>query len=149
MANAAITYQQQIQNMEYTADNMRNAPDQLKNANGSAILNITASEDIGIFIDIYEALKVDQIRVNDVMHRFGFSMNAIGNIKDYDHVRHYFNYVQAEVEEILGDTPVSQAVRDRFKEAFAAGVRFWNASASDVEMYDFGPENYEERLGLI
>lgn len=145
MANAAITYQQQIQNMEYTADNMRNAPDQLKNANGSAILNMSLA-DLGIYIDIYEALKVDQIRVNDVMHRFGFSMNAIGDIKNYDHVRHYFNYVQAEVEEILGDTPVSQAVRDRFKEAFAAGVRFWNASASDVEMYDFGPENYEERL---
>lgn len=144
-ASGFMSYAQQIRNMEYTADNMRSAPDQVNNANGSAILNMTIS-DVSIYVDVYEPLECDKIRINDIMHRFGFSVEAVGNIKDYDNIRHYFNYVQAEVEEILGDTPVSQAVRDRFKEAFAAGVRFWNASASDVEMYDFGPENYEERL---
>lgn len=144
-ATSIISYRQQIQNMQYSADNMRAAPDQLKNANGSALLNISV-QDLGLYIELYEPLECDKVRINDVMHRFGFSVEAVGNIKDYDNIRHYFNYVQAEVEEILGDTPVSQAVRDRFKEAFAAGVRFWNASANDVEMYDFGPENYEERL---
>lgn len=146
-ASGFMSYAQQIRNMQYTADNMRSAPDQVNNANGSAILNMTIS-DVSIYVDVYEPLECDKIRINDIMHRFGYSVETIGNIKDYDNIRHYFNYVQAEIEEILGDIPVSQAVRDRFKTAFSNGVRFWNIENTDVEMFDFTPENYENRLVL-
>lgn len=147
-ATSIMSYQQQIQNMQFSTDNMRAAPDQLKNANGSALLNISV-QDLGVYVELYEPLECDKVRINDVMHRFGFSVEAVGNIKDYDNVRHYFNYIQAKIEEILGDTPVSQAVRDRFKTAFANGVRFWNIENTDVEMFDFTPENYENRLSEV
>lgn len=131
------------QNMEYTADNLRSAPDKLKNASGSAIFNVII-RDFKLCVDEYLPLKSDQIRINDMMHRYGYTVQRIGKIKNYDNIRHYFNFVMAEVEEVLSDTVnISLDVRDMFKQAFAHGVRFWNPSAT---MYDFDPENYEERL---
>lgn len=143
LVTGTLTYAQTLKNMEYTADNMRSAPDIVKNASGSAIFNLTLRE-FQLNIDIYEPLKADKVRINDVMHRFGYTVQRLGKIKDYDHIRHYFNFVMAEVEEVLSDTVnISLDVRDMFKQAFAHGVRFWNPSAT---MYDFDPENYEERL---
>ena len=130
-------------NMEYTADNLRSAPDIVKEASGSAIFNLTLRE-FQLNVDIYEPLKADKVRINDFMHRYGYTVQRLGKIKDYDHIRHYFNFVMAEVEEVLSDTVnISLDVRDMFKQAFAHGVRFWNPEAT---MYDFDPENYEERF---
>lgn len=134
---------QTMKNMEYTADNLRSAPDIVKEASGSAIFNLTLRE-FQLNVDIYEPLKADKVRINDFMHRYGYTVQRLGKIKDYDHIRHYFNFVMAEVEEVLSDTVnISLDVRDMFKQAFAHGVRFWNPEAT---MYDFDPENYEERF---
>ena len=143
LITSGMTYAQTLKNMEYTADNMRSAPDEVKEASGSAIFNLTL-RDFTVCIDTFSPLKTDIIRINDMMHRYGYTVQRIGKIKDYDHIRHYFNFVMAEVEEVLSDTVnISLDVRDMFKQAFAHGVRFWNPSAT---MYDFDPENYEEYL---
>lgn len=149
MVTAGMSYFQAVKNMEYTADNMRYAPDKLKSVGGNALYSMTIAS-IAIYVDWYEPLEADKVRINDVMHLYGYNVGAIGNIKDYDHGRINFNYVQAEIEEITSDTvTISQEIREAFVSAFARGVRLWNGErlgSGELAMYDFTPENYERRL---
>ena len=67
----------------------------------------------------------------------GFNYEILDNIKNYDHIRKYFNFVQAEVENIVGIS-ISNNAREDLRQRFRNGVRFWN---SDNIQYDL--ENYE------
>ena len=139
-----MTFAQTLQNMKFQADNLEAAPDQLVNANGNAIFDFIVN-DFSLFVEVLAPIESDCVRINDVMHRFGFFVGAIGNVKDYDNIRHYFNYVQANIEEVISDITISMAVRDKFKEAFSNGVRFWNVN-NNIVLYDYNPENYENIL---
>lgn len=141
-------------NTELTLDNMRNAKDALQAANGTPLLNAALTgmstpydtgEDVpsysgqGLYIMKQEALS-GEIKVDaDKMYLYGFSYYRIGNIADFDNIRHYFNYIEAEIYSI--DAPISSLEEDRLKEKFRKGVRLWK---SDTVQYDL--ENYEEWL---
>ena len=104
-----------------TIDNMKNAPDQLKNANGNVIFNMFAT-DLGLYVEKYSALDGDLKTANDFMNLYGFTFNSIANIKDYVHIRKYHNYVKAQLQGITGN--ISNTARDDLRQRFAQGVGF-------------------------
>lgn len=118
-----------------TVDNMRNAPSQMKNANGSVIFNRFAT-DLGLYAEKYSALDGDLKTANDFMNLYGFSFDSIANVKDYVHIRKYHNYVKAQLQGITGN--ISNTARDDLRQRFAKGIRFWN---QDEISYQY--ENYE------
>lgn len=121
-----------------TVDNMKNAPDQMKNANGNVILNLFAT-DLGLYVEEYSALDGDLKTANDFMDLYGFTFSSVANVKDYANIRKYHNYIKAQLQSVDGN--LSNAARRDLRDRFANGVRFWN---SDTVSYAY--ENYENWL---
>lgn len=133
--SAGLDIAQSLIDRSMTIDNMKNAPDQLKNANGNVIFNMFAT-DLGLYVEKYSALEGDLKTANDFMNLYGFTFNSIANVKDYAHIRKYHNYVKAQLQGITGN--ISNTARDDLRQRFAQGVRFWN---QDEISYEY--ENYE------
>lgn len=133
--SAGLDIAQSLIDRSMTIDNMKNAPDQLKNANGNVIFNMFAT-DLGLYVEKYSALDGDLKTANDFMNLYGFTFNSIANIKDYVHIRKYHNYVKAQLQGITGN--ISNTARDDLRQRFANGIRFWN---QDNISYQY--ENYE------
>lgn len=127
-------------NQELTVDNMMHAPGAQDIAKGSAVLSYMVQA-LGIYIEEYDILPNERDMINEQMCLFGYALNRIGNVKDYDNIRIYYNYIQAEIQETSGIN-ISKVVHDKFKEIFARGVRFWN-----VDTFSYEKENYERWLG--
>lgn len=126
------------QNETMTLDNMRSAPDALRNAQGNILFTMLFQHDPNIFAETYEALESDSRKMLDYMNMYGFKYGLIGKVSDFDNVRTRFNYIAANVD--LIDYPLSDTEHERLKQALKA-VRFWN---SDTVSYDL--ENYERSL---
>ena len=60
-------------------------------------------------------------------------------------IRHYFNYIQADLQNITGKIGynIPNQVRDEIKHIFGQGVRLWNVTD---KMFDYDVENYERSL---
>lgn len=125
-------------NMNLTVDNMRNAPNDLKNANGNAYFNTMYCEP-GLYIEEYEILENEKQIINDEMFKNGYVVNLIGKVSDYDNIRHTFNYLSANVETI--SAPISIEEKERLKQKLQ-NVRFWNTDTIDYE----NAKNYERWL---
>ena len=142
-SNAAIENQQA--QAAWTLDNMRAAPDSLTGGNPFFTLLL---DNYKYTVELWELFDSEKERVNDFMCQFGFAYGRVGNIKDFDHSRKYYNYIRAEVQEVSSTAyALSMAVHDRFQQAFAEGVRFWHwDGTSDGITYDYDLENYEVSL---
>lgn len=126
-----------------TVDNMKNAPSDVKNAEASIRLK-NAIDGIRVYVEEFDILENEKNIVNDYMDMYGFTVNLIGNIKDYDNIRKYHNYIRANVEQTNG-IPISEKVHEEFVRTFARGVRFWNV-VEGVDLFKYDLENYEIAL---
>lgn len=124
-------------NTSMTADNMKNAPAQINASKGNALLNIMTTEP-GIYISIYEVLDNEKQISDDFMTQYGFNVGLVDNLSNYDNIRYYFNYIEANVEAITA--PISNIEKDRLRKRLQS-VRFWN---SDTIQYL--QENYERGI---
>lgn len=124
-------------NMKLNIDNMKNAPGSVEASKGNAILPFFVSDE-GIFIEIYDILPIDKKEIGNYLNNFGFSLAIVDNISNYDNIRYYFNYIEANVEAITA--PISNIEKDRLRKRLQS-VRFWN---SDTIQYS--QENYERSI---
>lgn len=138
-----------LYNTYATVDNMRNAPDLIRNANGDIIFNMTYN-DIALYAEHHIALDCELKREAERMNLFGYYYNRIGNVKSVDNIRKYFNFVQAVIETVMYKDidnvykPVPNIVLNKFKDVFSKGVRFWNYTGG--KFVDYSKENYETFL---
>ena len=121
----------------FTVDNLKNSPQSVQNANGDALLNIGING-LNVNVEIWEALGRDMGVIDDYTYKNGFAFNRVDLISNYDNIRYYFNYIEADVESITGN--ISNLEKERLRERLSA-VRFWN---TDTLQYTL--ENYERRL---
>lgn len=128
-----------IAQKQLSIDNMKNAPSSLKNTNGNCLFNI-ATGTFGLWVEEYDAMDNDKAQLDDMMYLNGFAYDRLDNVRNYDNIRHYFNFVQANIESFNG-VSMSNQIRDDLKLRFAQGVRFWNQDNIDYTM-----ENYEKWL---
>ena len=129
---------QNLIDRNYTVDNMRSAPDQMKNANGNVLFNMFAT-DLGLYVEKYIALDGSLQAANDFMDLYGFSVGVVDDIGNYTNIRKYHNYVKAQVNSVVGN--ISNEARNDLRRRFSEGIRFWN---SDTISYQY--ENYENWL---
>lgn len=120
-----------------TLDNMRSAPTNIKNANGNIYFSSLISP-FDIFVEEYDILDAEKEVLNDLMCEFGFVYNQTDKITNFDNIRHYYNYIEADVETIAA--PISNIEKERLKQKLKS-IRFWN---SDTIQYNL--ENYERGL---
>lgn len=128
----------------FTTSNLRNAPDTLKNANGNALFNIVAN-DTPIVLELHEALPAVKQSAWAYFLQYGYSVNLIGNVKNYDNSRVRYNYVQADNVLLLGT--YNRGIKQEFAEAFRRGVRFWNYDENN-NYFDYTIKGNIER-GLL
>jgi len=138
LISAGVNAGMSLINVNLSIDNMRNAPKDLKNANGNAYFNMTYTEP-GLYIEEYEILQNEKQIINDEMFKNGYVVNLIGKVSDYDNIRHTFNYLSANVETI--SAPISIEEKERLKQKLQ-NVRFWNTDTIDYE----NAKNYERWL---
>lgn len=124
-------------NASMTADNMKNAPAQINASKGNALLNLLVTEP-GIYVSIYEVLDNEKKISDDFISQYGFTVGLVDNIGNYDNIRQYFNYIEANVEAITA--PISNIEKDRLRQRLQS-IRFWN---SDTIQYTL--ENYERGI---
>lgn len=142
-----VTAKLSYENEMLSLDNMDNAPETFKNLDSAVFLNNNINS-LKPYIEYWEALPAELKISDDYMNRNGFTYNQIDNVKNCDNIRKYWNYVQAQIENVVSDKIISNNVRDKFKTIFARGVRFWNITdlvTSGSYDYDIH-ENYERRL---
>ena len=146
IANSLVDFYFNQKQFELSKDNMAGAPDQIKNANGDIIFNGLYNA-LGIYVEHYKGLDAEIEREAERMNLFGFKLNRLGNIKDYDNVRVYFNFVQGVVETVMYRDVDNQVkavpniVLNKFKDIFNKGVRFWNYEGG--KFIDYSKENIE------
>lgn len=128
-------------NFKLTNDNMKNAPDLLKNANGNSIFNYSITN-IGLYVEEYSAIENELEIENDEMILYGFNYNKIGNINDFINIRKYYNFIQAIDFEIIKDNKISKNVEEEIKRIFNKGARFWNLINNNTT-FNYNNENYE------
>ena len=139
--------QTQYDNAMLTLDNMDNAPETFKNLDNAIFVNLNINE-TKPYIEYWECVPYDKKISDNYMNKNGYTYNMIDNVKNVDNIRHYWNYVQAQIENIYSSKIISNNVREKFKEVFARGVRFWNITDLVINnTFDYNlHENYERRL---
>jgi hypothetical protein len=140
--NNIANYAQSKINENLTIDNLKSAPSKIVGAKGNVIFENMYSKS-GVIVEEYDILPNEKEIINDYMCKYGFTVNIFGNPKDYDNIRHYYNYVKAQIDSISG-IAISNQARDDIRQRFMNGIRFWKQDDIDYSM-----ENYEEWLTQI
>lgn len=125
-------------------DNLKNAPNSITGAKGNVIFNSMYS-DMGVVVERHEILPNEKKMVDDNMMLYGMTLNKVSNIKDYDNMRRYHNYIEANIQGIKG-IALSNAIQDDIRQRFVNGVRFWNADKDGKYNVSYKKENYERWL---
>lgn len=134
-------------NSEFTLDNMNNAPEKYIAVDGNPITTMGVNDNMAYY-EIWQVLQNELVISDNIMNKNGYTYNRIDNIKNVDNIRHYWNYVQAQLENLYSTKIMSNNAREKFKEVFARGVRFWNITDLVTNnTFDFNiHENYERRI---
>lgn len=116
-----------------TRDNLRSAPNTIKNANGDTCFNSAIADD-GIYLEVYGLTNVDSVSVNDKIKEYGYNLGIIGQPKNFDNIRKYYNYLSVDVSSIVGS--FSNTEKTRLKERLRS-VRFWNIDPTNpgIDIY--------------
>ena len=139
--NAIINNEKSIMNENFAVDNLKNAPSSIQNAKGNVFLNAMATK-LGVYVEEWDVLPYEKEMANDFMIKYGFTVNKFGNLMDYFKIRHYFNFVKAQVATISG-IPLSNVARADLRQRIANGVRCWKKNNGEFAV-NYTKENYEE-----
>lgn len=133
-----------VLNSAFTIDNVKASPSNMKNSTGNGYFTYYTTG-FGLYVEAYRALDIDLDRCYQYHYMYGYKYGKFGNVNDFMNIRHYFNYIQADLQNITGKTGynIPNQVRDEIKHIFGQGVRLWNVSD---KMFDYEVENYERSL---
>ena len=144
VANYGVGVASNVLNSAFTIANVKASPSNMKNSTGNGYFTYYTTG-FGLYVEAYSALDIDLDRCYQYHYMYGYKYGKFGNVNDFMNIRHYFNYVQADLQNITGKTGynIPNQVRDEIKHIFGQGVRLWNVSD---KMFDYDVENYERSL---
>lgn len=125
-----------------TTDNMRQAPNSVSNANGSAYQAVMVAAP-AIYLEEYDILDIDAKTLNDYIHKYGYKYGKIDKISKYTHIRKWWDYLECEVDSIRLE--ISNIEKMRLKERLRS-IRLWHA---DILGDEYQRENYERWIDGI
>lgn len=120
----------------FTKDNMENAPQSLATASGDPFF-IMQTHPLGLYYELYDCLDVEKDIDNDFVYFNGYSVETYGRLYDYDHIRKYFDFVQADIDVL--NISISNDEKQRITSLLRGGVRMWH----DDTFAGYLSENYE------
>lgn len=128
-----------------TLDNVKASPGTIKGSSSSAVFNM-ATYDFKTYLEYRSVPEGVLQKYFDYYYQYGYLVDRMGKVEDYINIRHYFNYIKADLQNITskGTVGIPNQVRDEIKSIFADGVRFWNVTD---KMFDYNVSNYERRFG--
>lgn len=149
IASSAINTGFDLWNLYLSMDNMRGAPDTMSTANGIVMFNSTYSE-IGLYLELFVCIDTEIVREAQRMNVYGYAFGMLGNVKDFDNLRKYFNYISASPTSITyydGTQYVGlpTPILEQLKAVLNKGVRFWNVAKTGMFL-NYTKENYELNL---
>ena len=138
LAQTGISMITEAVNRELTLDNMRNTPESVANLNSNPLLINSVGKEIGIYIELQQALEHEQNMILDYFSKYGYTYNRFGFITDFIHTRKQYNYIEADINDI--EIPVSEDVKKLLIGMFSKGIRFWHNKQLPIQ-YTYN--NYE------
>lgn len=144
VASYGIGVASNVLNSAFTIANVKASPSNMKNSTGNGYFTYYTTG-FGLYVEAYQALDIDLDRCYQYHFMYGYKYGKFGNVNDFMNIRHYFNYIQADLQNITGKTGynIPNQVRDEIKHIFGQGVRLWNVSD---KMFNYDVENYERSL---
>ena len=144
VASYGVGVASNVLNSAFTIANVKASPSNMKNSTGNGYFTYYTTG-FGLYVEAYSALDIDLDRCYQYHYMYGYKYGKFGNVNDFMNIRHYFNYIQADLQNITGKTGynIPNQVRDEIKHIFGQGVRLWNVSD---KMFDYEVENYERSL---
>jgi len=136
---ALMNFAQNSINQDLTIDNIKNAPNNVVAAKGNIFFENMYTRS-GYYLEEWDILPHEKNIVNDYMCLYGFTINLVDNIKNYDNIRKYYNFIRASIDNINGIS-ISDNIRNDMRQRFAEGLRFWN-----MDNISYKKENYEKWL---
>lgn len=131
-------------NSALTLGNVKASPGTIKGSSSSAVFNM-ATYDFKTYLEYRSVPEGVLQKYFDYYYQYGYLVDRMGKVEDYINIRHYFNYIKADLQNITskGIVGIPNQVRDEIKSIFADGVRFWNVTD---KMFDYNVSNYERRF---
>lgn len=126
---------------ELKLDNVKNAPNSLRNTNDTFLMNFKVNGGLKLYVDLETCRQVEEDKYINYLYSYGYKINKIDWISRYINTRKYFNYIKCNIDSINMEIP--NQCEMEIKRIFSQGVRLWN----DYEhMYNYEDENYEKML---
>lgn len=135
-----------VLNSAFTISNVKASPSNMKNSTGNGYFTYYTTG-FGLYVEAYQALDIDIERCCQYHHMYGYKYGKFGNVNDFINIRKYFNYIQADLQNITGKIGynIPNQVRDEIKHIFGQGVRLWNVTDHMFDFYETR-NNYERSL---
>lgn len=126
---------------ELKLDNIKNAPNSLRNTNDTFLMNFNVNSGLNLYVDFESCREVEENKYINYLYSYGYKINKIDWISRYINTRKYFNYIKCNIDSINMEIP--NQCEMEIKRIFSQGVRLWN---DYKEMYNYEMENYEKML---
>lgn len=125
---------------ELRLDNLKNAPNSLRNTNDTFALNLKVNKDsLSLYLDVETCRQIEEDKYINYLYNYGYKINKIDWITRYVDTRRYFNYIKCQIDTINSELPNEAELE--IKRIFNNGVRLWNDYNN---MYEYENENYEK-----
>lgn len=126
---------------ELKLDNVKNAPNSLRNTNDTFLMNFNVNNGLNLYVDFESCRQIEEDKYVNYLYCYGYKINKIDWLTRYINTRKYFNYIKCNIDTI--DMEIPNQCEQEIKRIFAQGVRLWN---NYNEMYNYIYENYEKNL---
>lgn len=121
-----------------TVDNLKNAPDSVKNTGNDALSDFGLDVPLTPYIVKYELSPSEKLRVFNYYYMFGYKVSSLINFDECFN-RQRFNYIQTQDDELyekiemLNNEGLSSEVRLKIQTILNSGITMWNTPYA-VEM---------------
>jgi len=134
ISDVFVDYQQQ----EYTMDNLRNAPTDIRNLEGNPLLGIKL---VGLNprFEIWKPMQSNLSKIVDYLFFNGYKYNKLGKLSDFDNTRKYFNFIQGDINGICYN--MNDRAYKLLRDKLLIGVRFWHENPGNINFEN--EDNYE------
>lgn len=126
---------------ELKLDNIKNAPNSLRNTNDTFLMNFNVNNGLNLYVDFETCRDVEENKYINYLYCYGYKINKIDWITRYINTRKYFNFIKCNIDCINMEIP--NQCEMEIKRIFSQGVRLWN---NYKDMYNYEDENYEKML---
>lgn len=144
--NNIIGMQFEYIDRDLSIDNLANAPDNIENMNGNPFNNVFYNG-LKIRIEYSECFDADKKTYFWYLKRYGYKYNELDNVKTVDNIRHYFNYVKCDIDNVNAVYGLSIALKDEIRKIFNNGICLWRYIQGQTgNLFDYSVINYEEKF---